>query len=149
MRKTIGSTAPVSCSACSCSASCAGGDRRRLWWALHHRNRTWQVADGSVIAAPKQPYKELPKKSWRQDFRRHRRHQLRGFGRADRPANGREQRGQARRRSLAQCREMSLPLRPPAGDVVSGVGGAGGGLFDTAPRSRSRLDQAHGPIRAS
>jgi hypothetical protein len=32
-----------------------------LWWALHHRKQEVQVADGSVIAAPKQPYKELPK----------------------------------------------------------------------------------------
>jgi hypothetical protein len=31
-----------------------------LWWALHHRNQNAQVADGSVIAAPKQPYKERP-----------------------------------------------------------------------------------------
>jgi nitrogen fixation-related uncharacterized protein len=32
-----------------------------LWWALHHRKQDVQVADGSVIAAPRQPYKELPK----------------------------------------------------------------------------------------
>jgi hypothetical protein len=31
-----------------------------LWWALHHRNERVQVADGSVIAAPRQPYKQRP-----------------------------------------------------------------------------------------
>ena len=32
-----------------------------LWWAIHHRKDEVQVADGSVIAAPPQPYKERPK----------------------------------------------------------------------------------------
>jgi hypothetical protein len=31
-----------------------------LWWALHHRNENVQIADGSVIAAPRQPYKVRP-----------------------------------------------------------------------------------------
>lgn len=32
-----------------------------IWWALSHRKDEVLVADGSVIAAPKQPYKEKPK----------------------------------------------------------------------------------------
>lgn len=32
-----------------------------LWWALGQRKDNVPVADGSVIAAPKQPYKERPK----------------------------------------------------------------------------------------
>jgi nitrogen fixation-related uncharacterized protein len=32
-----------------------------LWWALQKRQDDVLVADGSVIAAPKQPYKEAPK----------------------------------------------------------------------------------------
>ncbi|HEX8057292.1 MAG TPA: SPOR domain-containing protein [Novosphingobium sp.] len=32
-----------------------------IWWALSHRKSEAMVADGSVIAAPAQPYKEKPK----------------------------------------------------------------------------------------
>lgn len=32
-----------------------------IWWALSHRKNEAMVADGSVIAAPSQPYKERPK----------------------------------------------------------------------------------------
>jgi hypothetical protein len=32
-----------------------------IWWAIGHRGDQVQVADGSVIAAPAQPYKERPK----------------------------------------------------------------------------------------
>lgn len=32
-----------------------------IWWAIEHRKDEVLVADGSVIAAPKEPYKELPK----------------------------------------------------------------------------------------
>jgi hypothetical protein len=32
-----------------------------LWWAIHHRKDEVQVANGGVIAAPQQPYKERPK----------------------------------------------------------------------------------------
>ena len=31
-----------------------------IWWAVGHREDPVQVADGSVIAAPRQPYKERP-----------------------------------------------------------------------------------------
>jgi hypothetical protein len=31
-----------------------------LWWALHRRPEAAQLADGSVIAAPKEPYKQRP-----------------------------------------------------------------------------------------
>jgi hypothetical protein len=32
-----------------------------IWWATHHGKEAALVADGSVIPAPKQPYKEKPK----------------------------------------------------------------------------------------
>jgi hypothetical protein len=32
-----------------------------IWWAVHHRRDEAVVADGSVIPAPRQPYKEHPK----------------------------------------------------------------------------------------
>jgi hypothetical protein len=32
-----------------------------IWWAMQHRKENLVPADGSVIAAPKQPYKERPK----------------------------------------------------------------------------------------
>ncbi len=32
-----------------------------IWWAVHHRRDEAVVADGSVIPAPSQPYKEHPK----------------------------------------------------------------------------------------
>lgn len=32
-----------------------------IWWAINHRKDDVLVADGSVIAAPQQPYKERPK----------------------------------------------------------------------------------------
>lgn len=32
-----------------------------IWWAINHRQDNNLVADGSVVAAPQQPYKERPK----------------------------------------------------------------------------------------
>lgn len=32
-----------------------------IWWAMQHRKNNQLQADGSIIAAPKQPYKERPK----------------------------------------------------------------------------------------